>query len=196
VVPSAALFRVRPSLPYIALRSPIGGESWPAGSIQYVDFVAEGLSQVVVELSLDGGETYESEIWTADEGGPGWGHLAVTVPDTACSTAVLKVAPYLGGTDAALSGPFEIVRGGAVRRNAVRPSLKPSIHVRGQDVLLVGIRGALKNHPVGVDCRGRVVRKFVRTANGDWLATGLPAGVWFAVWGSSGAEHAARFRVM
>ncbi len=194
VTPSGSLFRVPLAMGAIVLRSPAGGEEWVAGSVQYVDFEVANLSQVVVELSLDGGETYGNGMWTADEGQPGWGHLPISLPDTATTTAVLKVAPYLGGTGAVYSEAFSIVRSGAARVVSQGRVPGPVLLVRGSEVeFMDGDTPA--ERPVVVDTRGRVVCRLTRSG-GSWRAQGLRAGLWLLVWRECGVERSRRFRVL
>jgi hypothetical protein len=96
------------------LTSPSGGEVWQAGTVQYIDFTAENIEEVVVSYSLDGGENYEPDIFPVQKGAPDWGHFPFTVPATPSANVVISLSDYMGSVDPVRSAPLTFVASGPV----------------------------------------------------------------------------------
>ncbi len=92
--------------PGISLTSPLGGESWAAGTAHPITWTATGLSgSVNVELSRDGGATYAA-LGTAPATA---GSLTWTVTGPATQQAIIRVSQASGGgTYSSVSGSFTI----------------------------------------------------------------------------------------
>jgi DNA/RNA endonuclease YhcR with UshA esterase domain len=73
----------------ITVVSPNGGEAWPAGSPQMIEWTSVGnFDDVKIDYSLDAGSTWiEVTAQTPDDGSYGW-----TTPDTASTTCLVKIA--------------------------------------------------------------------------------------------------------
>jgi hypothetical protein len=101
----------------LTLTSPVGGERWTAGSTQYVGWTTSGaIPNVRVELSRDGGATWE----TLSGSVPNGGALAVSVTAPKSSRCVVRVTA-VGGTASSQSvGVFSIVGSSAVHRHLPR----------------------------------------------------------------------------
>jgi len=92
----------------LAVTSPNGGETWPAGSSQTISWTASNVANVSVELSSDG------TTWTSLSASTpaAAGQLAVTVPATATTAARVRVTSVPGGTPSDVSdAPFTITAG-------------------------------------------------------------------------------------
>ncbi|MCK5801174.1 MAG: proprotein convertase P-domain-containing protein [Lentisphaeria bacterium] len=93
----------------ISLISPNGGEAWVVGDIEHIVWSAEGISDVTLFLSTDGGETWEMLVQTVDIDSPRWGDQAIIVPDQPSSNCLIAIAAYLDGNGRVVSdAPFTI----------------------------------------------------------------------------------------
>ena len=77
-----------PPVASVAVTSPNGGDSWPAGSSQTITWTSSNVSDVRVELTTDGTTftTLAASTPAAD------GQLAITVPDTATTRARIRIS--------------------------------------------------------------------------------------------------------
>lgn len=127
-----SFYRAPLPVPYVRLLSPTGGETWQAGTVQYIDFEAAHITQMAIAYSLNNGEDFEEDIWTVDEGAPQWGHFAWTVPDVSSDQVIISVSPYNGESAPAFSDPITIV-GSAVNApiRATNSALPAPSMVRG-----------------------------------------------------------------
>jgi len=64
----------------ILLNSPVGGESWTEGASATVTWSSAGITSVMIELSRDGGSTWETLANTAPAAGGSWTWKSVTSP--------------------------------------------------------------------------------------------------------------------
>src|SRR5262249_14972010 len=92
--------------PRLALTSPVGGESWSAGSLHWITWQTEGLSadaSVLASFSTDEGKT-----WTEAGKAPvSAGRLLWKVPDAPSRTARVRVS-ISGGPSVQNSAAFSV----------------------------------------------------------------------------------------
>jgi endonuclease/exonuclease/phosphatase family metal-dependent hydrolase len=117
--------------------APNGGETWAAGSSQTIRWTANGVTNVSVELSLDG--TTFSTLSASTPAAAG--QLAVTVPMVMTAAARIRVTAVPGGTPSDVSdAPFTITLApppvGHVFLNEVLAN-EPGSNVTGEFVELV-----------------------------------------------------------
>lgn len=131
------------------LLNPVGGESWPVGSIQSISWNYLSVNNVQIEISTNGGSSYTT-IGTFPAMN---GSLNYTVPNTPSSTCLVRISdpaiPALRDTSAAF---FEIVpmpvpitdkySGGSFDGYAMRSSISPVtvITPNGGENLFVGMQ--------------------------------------------------------
>lgn len=80
-----------PSLASLALVTPVGGERWEIGTTQRIRWSAQGLVNVRLELSRDGGSTFNEVITPSTPASAGQFDWLVSGPSTL--TAVVRVRP-------------------------------------------------------------------------------------------------------
>jgi hypothetical protein len=87
VAATSATFRITDPLHVLTVTSPIGGEIWQAGSQQLLTWTAPGEGNVRVELSVDGGVTFETVFGTTpNDGAQPW-----MVPETLTTQARIRI---------------------------------------------------------------------------------------------------------
>jgi hypothetical protein len=120
VVAAENLWRIAPPVPRFAFTNPSGGERWPAGSVQVIEFDAENVEEAVIEFSPDNGKTWVDDIWQVQKGAPDWGQFPWTVPEAISAQCRLRLSTYMGEGEV-VSERFEItaVQGVSIER-AVR----------------------------------------------------------------------------
>jgi len=80
-------FHVTPGV--VALTTPNGGEIWPAGSTQNISWTSSGVSNVMLQVSTDGGGAWETIVTSnpANTGSYQW-----TLPLTATAGAIIQIS--------------------------------------------------------------------------------------------------------
>jgi hypothetical protein len=116
--------------------SPVGGESWTSGEVRTINWTAAddvGVARVDLSYSVDGGNSWISIVQgLKDDGVCSW-----TVPDTASTSALVKVEVYdaAGNKGVATSaGYFTIVRSATVPQDTTMPSVMLTSLTGGQTV--------------------------------------------------------------
>ena len=91
---------------FIEIKKPAGGEEWPAGSVQTVEWTTKsGISLIVMDLSVDSGRS-----WAPLGGGANTGSRQVTLPDGAHSRqCMIKIKNALENAMADTSAIFSII---------------------------------------------------------------------------------------
>ncbi len=94
----------------ITLVSPVGGEQWPVGSTQMIQWTTVSVDDVMILFSSDDGATWATLASTVDSSSSSWGSFPWTVPDTPTDVARITVDAYLrGSVTPPTSEPFSIV---------------------------------------------------------------------------------------
>jgi len=83
-------------LPWIRITRPAGGESWEADSVQNIEWQAYDVTNVRIDYSVDGGDTWISveESVDATEHPQWWTSYPWTVPETPTAEARIKLNEY------------------------------------------------------------------------------------------------------
>ncbi|MBE0644404.1 MAG: carboxypeptidase regulatory-like domain-containing protein [Bacteroidetes bacterium] len=80
-----------PSEPTLTLTRPVGGERWAISHVEQIRWTAQGLINVRLELSRDGGQTFGEVLAPSVPASPGVFNWTVTAPPT--TNAVVRVRP-------------------------------------------------------------------------------------------------------
>lgn len=111
-------------LPSISLQSPAGGESWEAGSTQAIRWTTVEVTNIAIDYSTDGGQTWRSisESVDASEDADVWGDFPWMVPNDPTDQAIVQLTVYSDPHNSTRSGPFTIVGGGAPEIHLLTPA--------------------------------------------------------------------------
>lgn len=110
--------------PSITLQRPAGGERWEAGSIQAIQWTTVEVTNIAIDYSTDGGQTWRSisESVDAAEDADVWGDYPWTVPHDPTEQAIVQLTVYSDPHNSTRSGPFSIVGGGQPEIHLLTPA--------------------------------------------------------------------------
>ncbi len=78
--------------PAIVIESPSGENLvWLVGGMQYISWYAVKIPEVIVEVSIDGGEAWTTIADAVAEGAPAWGNLPWIVPNTPSLACYVRI---------------------------------------------------------------------------------------------------------
>ncbi len=97
--------------PLITLISPNGGEVWQSGSEQMIRWTTEGLSDVSLSYSVDGGSNWQNIANSVDVDSIHWENYQWTVPDQSSTQCLIMIKGYFGEAPTQSAAPFEIRTG-------------------------------------------------------------------------------------
>lgn len=94
---------------WINLTAPVGGETWVVNSSATVTWSAIGVTDVKIELSRDGGTTFETLVSSTPAGGSPWTWASVTGPES--TTCLVRISDVANPATATTSQSFFAITG-------------------------------------------------------------------------------------
>jgi hypothetical protein len=169
--------------PRIAITSPTGGETWPAGSTQYIQWTTENLADVTIRYSVDGGASYRNLAPSVASHQPEWGNYPWVVPNECTDWAMILIHGYFDST---------------VREESETFTIEPEEAEPGPlELTRFTFRGVVPRTETGLDSVQIGGKSYPVSADGTFEAVvEVPAGVSGVTFAIEGTDGKASYRRM